>query len=84
MSALRARLSRIPGFVPLTPQDSQGPILAYGIKDAEMRFRDRLLANRVQISLYPNGVRISRPIHNNLENIGRLIAILTADAPGTR
>lgn len=84
MSELPARLSHIPGYVPLTPQDSQGPILAYGIKDAEMRFRDRLLANRVQVSLDPNGVRISPSIYNNLEDIGRLIAILTEDAPGTR
>jgi selenocysteine lyase/cysteine desulfurase len=84
MSELRSRLSHMPGVVPLTPQDSQGPILAFGIKDAELRFGDRLLANQVQISVYPNAVRISPSIYNSPEDVGRLIAILMEDAPGTR
>lgn len=45
---------------------------------AEMRFRDRLLANQVQISVYPNGVRISPSIYNSQEDIGQLIRVLSA------
>jgi selenocysteine lyase/cysteine desulfurase len=78
ISELRARLSCKAGFVALTPQESHGPILAFGVKDAEMRFRDRLLANQVQISVYPNGVRISPSIYNSREDIGQLIRVLSA------
>jgi len=78
MSELRARLSRLTGFVTLTPEESRGPILAFGVRDAEMRFRDRLLANQVQISVYPNGVRISPSIYNSHEDIERLIRVLSA------
>ncbi len=77
MSELRARLSRNTGFAALTPPDSHGPILAFGVKDAETRFRDRLLANQVQVSLYPNGVRISPSVYNSHEDIERLIRLLS-------
>ena len=78
ISELRTRLAGNPGFVALTPQDSRGPILAFGVKDAQMRFRDRLLANRIQISLYPNGVRISPAIYNRREDVEQLVRILSA------
>jgi selenocysteine lyase/cysteine desulfurase len=77
ISELRAQLSGMNGFVALTPPESRGPILAFGVKDAEMRFRDRLLANQVQISVYPNGVRISPSVYNSQEDIGRLIRVLS-------
>jgi selenocysteine lyase/cysteine desulfurase len=78
MSELRARLSRIPGFVAMTPPGSPGPILVFGVRDAETRFRDRLLASQVQISVYPNGVRISPSIYNSQEDIERLIRVLSS------
>jgi selenocysteine lyase/cysteine desulfurase len=78
ISELRTRLSRLPGFVTLTPEESLGPILAFGVKDAERRFRDRLLANQVRISLYANGVRISPSVYNSQEDIGQLIRVLSS------
>jgi selenocysteine lyase/cysteine desulfurase len=72
----RAALSRQPGFVALTPKESQGPILAFGIMDAERRFRDRLRERNIQISVYPNGVRISPSIYNNEGDIQELIRVL--------
>jgi selenocysteine lyase/cysteine desulfurase len=78
IAQLRAALSRQPGFVPLTPEDSPGPILAFGIKDAEKRFRDRLRDRNIQISVYPNGVRISPSIYNNEGDIQELIRVLCA------
>ena len=50
MSELREQLARMSGFVALTPPDSHGPVLAFGVKDAERRFRDRLLAHRIPVS----------------------------------
>lgn len=78
IAQLRAALSRQPGFVPLTPKESPGPILAFGIKDAERRFRDRLRDRNIQISVYPNGVRISPSIYNNEGDIQELIRVLCA------
>jgi selenocysteine lyase/cysteine desulfurase len=78
IAQLRAALSRQPGFVPLTPKESRGPILAFGIKDAERRFRDRLRDRNIQISVYPNGVRISPSIYNNEDDIQELIRVLCA------
>jgi selenocysteine lyase/cysteine desulfurase len=78
IAQLRAALSRQPGFVPLTPKDSPGPILAFGMKDAQRRFRDRLRDRKIQLSLYPNGVRISPSIYNNERDIQELIQVLCA------
>jgi selenocysteine lyase/cysteine desulfurase len=76
IAQLRAALTRQAGFVPLTPKESRGPILAFGIKDAERRFRERLRDRNIQISLYPNGVRISPSIYNNEGDIQELIRVL--------
>ena len=78
IAQMRAALSRQPGFVSLTPEESRGPILAFGIKDAERRFRDRLRDRNIQISVYPNGVRISPSIYNNEGDIQELIRVLCA------
>jgi selenocysteine lyase/cysteine desulfurase len=78
LGELRAQLSRRTGIVALTPPESHGPILALGVKDAQRRFRDRLLASQIQISLYPNGLRISPSIYNDQEDIAQLIRVLSA------
>lgn len=78
IAQVRAALSRQPGFVSLTPTESRGPILAFGIKDAERRFRGRLRDRNIQISVYPNGVRISPSIYNNQGDIQELIRVLCA------
>ena len=72
----RAALSRQPGFVALTPTESRSPILAFGIKDAEKRFKDRLREKNIQISVYPNAIRISPSIYNNEGDIQELIRVL--------
>jgi selenocysteine lyase/cysteine desulfurase len=74
----REALSRRSDFVPLTPQESQGPILTFGIKDAEKRFRDPLRESNIRISLYANAVRISPSIYNHEGDIQALIRVLCA------
>jgi selenocysteine lyase/cysteine desulfurase len=64
--------------VPMTPAESQGPILAFGVKGAEQRFRDRLRASNIQISVYPNSVRISPSVYNNEDDIRQLMGVLSA------
>jgi selenocysteine lyase/cysteine desulfurase len=78
IAELRDALCRQPGFVPMTPAESQGPILAFGVKGAEQRFRDRLRASNIQISVYPNSVRISPSVYNNEDDIRQLMGVLSA------
>jgi selenocysteine lyase/cysteine desulfurase len=75
---LREAFSRQAGFVPLTPADSHGPILSFGIKDAQRRFRDRLRTENIQISVYENSVRISPSIYNTESDIAQLVRVLSA------
>jgi selenocysteine lyase/cysteine desulfurase len=76
IAQLRAALSGQSGFVSLTPKESTGPILAFGIKDAERRFQERLRDRNIQISVYPNGVRISPSVYNDDGDIHELIQVL--------
>ena len=77
MARLRQGLAR-PGFIPLTPPDSSGPILAYAIKGAAARFDARLKAAGVRISTYENRIRISPSVYNDMDDVERLIDVLTA------
>lgn len=77
IARLRDALAR-PDFIPLTPPDAQGPILAYAVRDAAQRFDARLAAAGVRISTYAHRIRISPSIYNDLDDVERLIDILTA------
>jgi selenocysteine lyase/cysteine desulfurase len=66
------------GFSPLTPRGSRGPIVAFAVRDAEARFAARLKAERIRISTYPHRLRISPSVYNDVEDIERLIRVLTA------
>jgi selenocysteine lyase/cysteine desulfurase len=77
IAQLRDALSKQAGFVSLTPPGSRGPILAFGIHDAEKRFRDRLREERIQVSLYPNSVRISPSLYNTETDVRKLLRVLT-------
>jgi selenocysteine lyase/cysteine desulfurase len=63
-------------FIPLTPQASTGPIIAYAVKDADRRFDAALRAANVKISTYRQRIRISPSIYNDAEDIDRLLSVL--------
>lgn len=74
---LREGLAR-PDFIPLTPPDAAGPVLAYAVKGAAARFDRRLDAAGVRISTYENRIRISPSLYNTLDDVDRLIGVLAA------
>ncbi|MBU1378520.1 MAG: aminotransferase class V-fold PLP-dependent enzyme [Alphaproteobacteria bacterium] len=65
------------GFEPLTPRGSRSPIVAFAVKDAEARFAARLKAEGIRISTYDHRIRISPSVYNRMDDVERLIAVLT-------
>jgi len=66
------------GFSPLTPADSTGPILVFSYKGAAARFGKALRDARIQISVYENRIRISPSVYNDLDDIEKLLRVLSA------
>lgn len=64
------------GFIPLTPDTSRGPIIAYAVKDADRRFDPALRAAGIRISTYPERIRISPSIYNGADDVDRLLQVL--------
>jgi selenocysteine lyase/cysteine desulfurase len=65
------------GLVSLTPPGSRAPIVAFAYRDAEKRWSDRLRAARIRVSLYAHRVRIAVSVYNTMDDIERLLAVLT-------
>ncbi|HKD47215.1 MAG TPA: aminotransferase class V-fold PLP-dependent enzyme [Rhizomicrobium sp.] len=61
------------GFIPLTPKETAGPVLAFAYKDAAARLDPVLKAQRVKISTYENRIRISPSVYNDMEDVDRLL-----------
>jgi selenocysteine lyase/cysteine desulfurase len=66
------------GFTPLTPAESVGPILVFSYKGASARFAGELRRANIQISTYENRIRISPSVYNDMEDIDKLLRVLTA------
>jgi selenocysteine lyase/cysteine desulfurase len=73
---LRAELPKR-GFTPLTPPDSAGPILVFSYRGAAARFRQPLRDANIQISTYENRIRISPSIYNSIDDIEKLLRVLS-------
>jgi selenocysteine lyase/cysteine desulfurase len=61
------------GFLPLTPKDATGPIVAFSYKDAAARLDPLLKAERIKISTYDNRIRISPSVYNDMDDVERLL-----------
>jgi selenocysteine lyase/cysteine desulfurase len=77
LERMQAELPRH-GFEALTPSGSRSPIVAYACKDASKRFTTRLQEARIQISVYENRLRISPSVYNTMDDVERLLKVLTA------
>ncbi len=64
------------GFTALTPQGSPGPIIAYGVRDAQARFAAALRQAGITISVYPHRIRISPSVYNTPDDVDQLARIL--------
>ena len=74
LARLREQMPRL-GFTPLTPPDSQSPIIAFAAKDTA-RLEKRLRAAKVDIAVYPGRIRISPSIYNDMADVDRLLSLL--------
>ncbi len=61
------------GFMPLTPKETTGPIVAFAYKDAAAKLDPVLKAQGVKISTYDNRIRISPSVFNDMGDIERLL-----------
>ena len=65
------------GFLPMTPRDSTGPVVAFAYPGAARRFDAALRSADITISTYENRIRISPSIYNDMEDIERLLRVLS-------
>lgn len=64
------------GFLPLTPEDRQGPCVVFAYEGARTRFGEALKAAKIHTSLYRNKIRISPSVYNDMGDIDRLLRVL--------
>ncbi len=71
---LRVELSK--RYLPLTPQGSSSPIIAFGLQNAEAKLNKRLASAGVTIALYEDRFRISPSVYNSQNDIERVLDVL--------
>jgi selenocysteine lyase/cysteine desulfurase len=65
-------------FVPMTPEDAEGPVACYAYRGAKEKFKTSLDKYRINVSLYENYMRISPSIFNEMEDIECLLHAISA------
>lgn len=76
LEALQQELPKY-GFQPLTPRDRQGPCVSFAYANVREKFFRRLEDARVYITVSRHRVRISASVYNDLNEIERLIGLLS-------
>jgi len=76
MNSLCERLSRT--YRPLTPAGSKTSIVSFALVDAVGKLGDRIRESKINIQLYDNRFRISPSIYNTMEDIDRVVGVLSA------
>jgi selenocysteine lyase/cysteine desulfurase len=66
------------GFLPLTPQPTRGPVVAFAYRDAATKLTPRLRQAGVQITVREHMIRISPSVYNDADDIERLLRALPA------
>ncbi|MGH9519855.1 MAG: aminotransferase class V-fold PLP-dependent enzyme [Terriglobales bacterium] len=77
LDALQQELPRR-GFLPLTPADSPGPIVAFAYRDAAARLAPRLRQAGITITVHDHMIRISPSVYNDMDDVERLLRALAA------
>ena len=65
------------GFAQLTPPGTASPILVFSYKGAAARFGKALRNANIHVSIYENRIRISPSVYNDMEDIAKLISVLS-------
>lgn len=76
LKRLQSELPRL-GFTPQTPTDSTSPIVTFAMKDTTAIAR-KLEAAHVNVRVAPTWVRIAPSVYNDMADVERLLAALSA------
>ena len=75
MARLRDELPRR-GFAPMTPPETQGPIITFAYRDAQKKLEPLLKAANIKVTLGSNRMRISPSVYNDMGDIEKLLRAL--------
>jgi selenocysteine lyase/cysteine desulfurase len=64
------------GFAPMTPWQTQGPIVTFAYRDAQKKLEPVLKAANIKVQLGDNRIRISPSVYNDMSDIDRLLQAL--------
>jgi selenocysteine lyase/cysteine desulfurase len=65
-------------YKPLTPAGSKTSIVAFTLPDAISKLGDRIRESRINIQLYRNRFRISPSIYNTMDDVDRVVNVLSS------
>jgi selenocysteine lyase/cysteine desulfurase len=76
IARLREELPRR-GFAPMTPEETQGPIVTFAYRDAQRKLEPVLKAANIKVTLGANRIRVSPSVYNDMGDIEHLLSVLT-------
>ncbi|CAN5135063.1 aminotransferase class V-fold PLP-dependent enzyme [soil metagenome] len=79
LNRLREEMPKL-GFATVTPADAQGPSIVFAYEGARARFAAALEQAKIYVTVWPNGIRISPSVHNDMADIDALRRVLRAMA----
>ncbi len=65
------------GFTPMTPEETQGPIVTFAYRDAQRKLEPVLKAANIKVTLGANRMRVSPSVYNDMGDIEHLLSVLT-------
>lgn len=75
LDRLQDRLPKY-GFARLTPADHRGPSVVFSKERIGSKYSEALKQPKIYVTLTDNRVRISPSVHNDMDDVERLIAVL--------
>ncbi len=64
------------GFAPMTPPETEGPIVTFAYQDAAKKLEPVLKAANIKVTLGDNRMRVSPSVYNDMGDIERLLQAL--------
>lgn len=64
------------GFAPMTPPETQGPIVTFAYQDAQKKLEPILKAANIKVTLGSNRMRVSPSVYNDMGDIEKLLQAL--------
>ena len=68
------------GYAPMTPAESNSPIVSFACQGARDKLEAKLKAAGIELTLYQNYLRVSLSFFNTLDDVERLLDVLSLPA----